>query len=479
MSKQSLKKNYFYSLIYQVLCLIVPFITAPYLSRILEPDGIGIYSYTHSYVTYFCMLASLGTSSYGMREISRARDNKETYSKIFWEIELLSIITTTFSLILWLIPIYFSTKYRIYFIAFTPLIVANIFDISWFFIGQEKFGYTVFWNLICKITGTIFIFVFIKEKSDLFLYILLTSLIYMIGNASMWCHLPKMITKMPVLSEIRLKIHLKETSIYFIPTIATSIYMVLDKTLIGLITNNEYQNGYYEQSTKIINIAKSVILSAVNVVMSARISYLFVENKITLIKDSIEKSLSFIFLIGFLSVFGIFSVSDKFVPLFFGSEYEPVIFMMYAMAPILIIASISNCLGSQYFTPAGLRAKSAKYIIYGAISNLFLNLILIPVWGAVGAIIGSLLAEIFISFLYFANCNGFLKISTVIKLSLKRILSGFIMMCCVIYISSKLDCNLLYLILEILLCIMIYFILLFIMKDELLVKYLFSKIIKR
>ena len=315
MSRPSVKKNYIYSLLYQILTMIIPFITAPYVARVLGADGVGIYSYTQSYMTYFTLIAALGTSSYGMREIARCRNDKNEYSKKFWEIELLTILTTAICLIVWFILILFSAKYKIYFIALIPSLLATMFDISWFYTGHERIAYTVFWNAICKIIGVVCIFLFVKSKNDLVLYIFLNSLVLMIGNLSMWVFLPKMLVKINPRT-FELKKHFKETLIYFIPTIATTIYTVLDKTLIGAITHDNYQNGYYEQATKIINMAKTAVFVAVNSVMSARISFLFAEKRIQEIKSRIEKSMNFILLLGFAATFGIISVAKDFVPFF-------------------------------------------------------------------------------------------------------------------------------------------------------------------
>ena len=194
-NKPSVKKNYIYSLLYQILTMITPFITAPYVARVLGADGVGIYSYTQSYMTYFTLAAALGTASYGMREIAQCRDRKEEYSKKFWEIELLSVFTTLVCLLAWIVLIVFSSTYKEYFIALIPSLIATMFDISWFYTGHEKIGYTVLWNAICKIAGVICIFVFIKNKSDVALYIFLNSFILMLGNISMWVFLPKMLVR--------------------------------------------------------------------------------------------------------------------------------------------------------------------------------------------------------------------------------------------------------------------------------------------
>lgn len=463
----SVKKNYIYSLLYQILTMITPFITAPYVARVLGADGVGIYSYTQSYMTYFTMIAALGTSSYGMREIAQCRNNKAQYSKKFWEIELLTVLTTLICLAFWIILVFYSDEYRSYFIALIPMLLATMFDISWFYTGHEKIGYTVFWNALCKIIGVICIYLFIKNKSDVAIYIFINAFIHLLGNVSMWIFLPKMLVKVNP-KEFEIKKHFKETLVYFVPTVATTVYTVLDKTLIGAITQDSYQNGYYEQATKIVNMAKTAVFVSVNTVMSARISYLFSENRIKEIRARIEKSLDFILLLGFAVTFGIIAVAEDFVPIFFGKGYEPVIILLYWMSPLILIIGVSNCLGSQYYTPAGLRAQSSRYIIIGATINLVMNIILIPRFGAIGAIIGSIIAELTITFLYFKNCSGFLTIKQVLQCTHKRIVAGLVMVMIVKMIRHIGLNGITLLVCEILIGAFVYFLMLCILRDSML-----------
>ena len=128
-AQTSIKKNYIYNTIYQVLSLITPLITAPYISRVLGSSGVGIYSYTNSIVTYFTLFAALGTASYGQREIAMHRNDSKASSKLFWEIEFLSITTTAVSLIIWLIWICVSTQYTAVYGVLTLSVLAVAFDI--------------------------------------------------------------------------------------------------------------------------------------------------------------------------------------------------------------------------------------------------------------------------------------------------------------------------------------------------------------
>ena len=251
MSKASIKKNYLYNTFYQILTLITPLITAPYVSRIFGPSGIGIQSYTNSIVMYFTLFAALGTVTYGQREIAMHRDNKKETSKLFWEIECLSIMTTCICLLIWFTFVFLYKEYRPYFLVQTMTIVAVMFDISWFFGGFEQFKFIVIRNTIVKILGIGCLFIFIKEKSDLLLYIGLLAATGLLGNISMWTYLPRFLVKIDF-KKLKVMRHFKETLVYFIPTIASSIYTVLDKTMIGAITNNSSENGYYEQATKIV-----------------------------------------------------------------------------------------------------------------------------------------------------------------------------------------------------------------------------------
>ena len=204
------------------------------------------------------------------------------------------------------------------------------------------------------------------------------ALVALLGNVAMWFYLPGFIGRVSWRT-LKVRQHCKETLIYFIPTIAASVYTVLDKTLIGLITTDTSENGYYEQATKITNMAKSVTFASLNTLLGSRISLLFAEGRIEEVKSRINFSIDYILFTGVGIWLGIVGVAPRFVPVFFGEGYEPVISLLYCLSPIILIIGVSNCLGAQYYNPAGLRALSAKFIIVGSVINLLLNLILIQI----------------------------------------------------------------------------------------------------
>ena len=466
MATTSIKKNVIINTIYQLLIIIVPFITVPYVSRVLGPEGVGVYSYTRSIVSYFIMFSALGTMAYGTREIAMARNDKKALSSIFWEIEILTCITSSICIAIWLIFALIYHTYTIYLFILTILIINTMFDISWLYAGLEKFKYTISVNSIFKILGIVAIFVFIKDADDVAKYIFITTITTLLGTVSMWLFLPKTVMK-PDLKNIKLKKHFKETLIYFIPTIATSIYTVLDKTLIGLITNDLSENGYYEQATKIIEVCKTLTFYSLNMVLSSRISYLYVQKKFDEIQKRIETSINYILFVSIGMIFGLIAVSNGFVTIFFGEEFANVSSYIKCLAPVILLIGISNCIGTHYYTPVGLRKQSAKYIIIGSVVNLILNLILIPRFWSYGAIVATIIAEAVITTLYLKNSNGVLSLSKLLEFGFTKLIAGMLMFASILLISRiPINSNILMLCIQVVSGIIVYILCLAVLKDD-------------
>ena len=450
---------------YQILALITPLLTAPYVSRVLGVENIGIYSYTFSIQHYFMLAAGLGTGSYGKREIARVRNDEKKRSLLFWEIELLSIITTLISVTGWAFVVLKNPGLRIYFFILSFNVLAVLFEISWFYAGLEHFEHTVLRNSFFKIAGVIAIFLFVKTENDLPIYMGIMVASTLLGNMSMWVHLPKYLVKIDW-REIRIARHFKETLIYFIPAVATSIYSVLDKTLIGIITQSNAQNGYYEQASKIINLAKPICFTALNAVISSRNSYLFAENRMDEVKKKIDDSINYILFVGIGICFGLCAVAARFVPWFFGNGYEAVEYLLYILSPIALIIGVSNCLGANYYNPAGYRLRSAMYLIVGAAVNLVLNCIFIPKFASYGAAVASVIAELVITTLYMKNCDRFLTYRQLFLHGWKKIIAGVAMFAFILLVDPLIKRDTIAIFSEVFAGICVYALVLLLLKDS-------------
>ena len=477
-TQPSLKKNIAISTLYQILIIILPLITAPYIARVLGPDQSGVYDYTNSIMTYFAMFAALGTASYGVREIARVRDDAAMRSKLFWEIELMTVMTSTVCIIAWFIFIAITPQYKVIYLVLTMGLLSTMFDISWFFAGMEQFKYTVTKNAACKLIGVILMFLFVKKEEDLLLYIIIMISATMIGNLSMWLYVPRFVEKVDFRT-LTFRKHFHETLIYFVPTVATSIYTVLDRTLIGVITKNKAENGFYHYAMQIVNMMKALTFSSLNMVLGSRLSFLFAEKKYDEIKEKIADSTNYILFMGYGICFGVIGVAKRFVPVFLGPGYDRVATMLILMSPIVIIIGISNCLGSQYYTPAGYRKLSAKYIIIGAVVNLLLNLLLIPKYWGYGAITASLIAESVITILYMKNCNGYLRVETIIKDSWKKIIAGLVMLIVIRALNGIISSDILALLVEIAVGFTVYCAVIVLLRDSFMTDLLMGKVLKK
>ena len=281
---------------------------------------------------------------------------------------------------------------------------------------MELFQYTLGINAFTKILSVVAILVFVKKPSDLPIYMFIIGGSTLLGNIAIWTSLPKFVHLID-LKTIHLKHHFKETSIYFLPTIASSVYNVMDKTMIWQITKSSVENGYYENANKVLDMMKTLTFVSLNGVVSSRSSYLFAKG---------ELKPNFDALLGITSVF---------VPWFFGPHYAKSIDLILIMSPVIVIIGISNVLGAQYYTPSGQRKKSTFCICMGAILNFVLNSIFIPTYKSYGAAVATVAAELLITFLYMHYANGYLKYSTLIKLGYKKLIAAICMLIVILWIN--------------------------------------------
>ena len=385
-------KNYLYNLSYQILVLIVPLITTPYVSRVLGAKGIGTFSYTNSIVQYFILFGCIGLNMYGQREIAYAQHEKEKRDKVFWELGILRIITVSISLAIFYFTLASHGKYAPVFFIMCLDILASMVDISWFFQGIEDFKKIVVRNFIIRIVGVALIFLFVKTSDDLLLYVICHSATQFLGNLSMWAYIPKLVDKIKV-KELEIRKHIRPTIIFFLPQIAVSIYTFLDKTMIGFLTGSEEEIAYYEQGQKIIKIFMALVTSF-GTVMMPRVANLFKLNEMEKVKSYLSKSFRFVFFMSFPMMFGLMAVSCNIVPWFFGSGYDKVIPNMMVIAPILVIVALSNFIGNQFLLPTGMQKEYTISVVTGCVVNFSLNLLLIPFFLSIGVAVATVIVEI-------------------------------------------------------------------------------------
>ena len=473
MEKKSIVKNYIYNLIYQMLTIVLPLVTTPYLSRVLGAGPIGIYGYTLSIVTYFILFGSLGIAMYGQREIAYVQEKKEEQSKTFWEIVIFRVITMTVALIIFYLTFCLKGEYSLYYKILILELVANAIDISWYFQGVEDFGKTVVRNIIVKSLSLVCIFIFIKSPEDLWKYFLIYTVANVFGNLTMWMYIPKILPKVRS-KDLNLIKHIKPTLALFIPQIATQIYVVLDKTMVGNITGNMSEVGYYEQAQKIVK-ALMLVVTALGTVMSSRIANTYATKSYEEVKEYLRKSFKIVWFLGMPIMLGLIAITPNMVPWFYGEGFEAVIPLLIATSPIILAIGLNNVTGVQYLIQTGKQNIFTISVTVGAVINVIFNFVLIKIIGTVGASISSVLAEVIILFVQLYYLKEEITIKDVIEDSFKYIISGIIMAIIVYGISLKMNIGIISTLIQIIIGGIIYVLVLIILKDEL-IKVIISQI---
>ncbi|MFR5266939.1 oligosaccharide flippase family protein [Clostridium sp.] len=450
----SIKKNIFYNIVYQTIIIILPLITFPYISRVVGVKGIGIYSYSYSIVSYFMLLVMLGVTNYGNRNIATVKDNKDKLSNTFWDIYLIQLISGTIMIILYIIYIIFFLKdnQNIAWVQGIYLLAA-IFDINWLFFGMEKFKITVSRNVIIKILSVICIFIFVKEKSDIIIYTFIMASSHFLSNFILWFFLKKYIYSIKINIK-RTRKHIKPNLILFIPVIAVSIYKIMDKVMLGQMTNM-IQVGYYENTEKIINIPMGII-TAIGTVMLPRMSNLISKGNIKKSEMYIEKSIQFVMFMSCAITFGLMAIGPEFILIFFGEEFSYCGTLIIYLAPTVIFISWANVIRTQYLIPNKKDNIYIKSVFLGAIVNLTINITLIPKYKSLGAIIGTIIAELSVMLYQTIYVKNELAINKYIKKSIIFLVSGIVMYVSIININYKFSSTIVSLIFKIILGAIIY-----------------------
>lgn len=435
MVKKSIRKNYIYNVTYQILTILTPFITAPYLSRVLTPAGIGNVSFAESIVAYFTLFATMGIATYGQREISYVQNDKEQRTIVFWNSKILEVITSLIALIVYIVYA-INQANSILYLVLSMNILAKTADITWFFQGLEEFGKIVIRNCIIKFLQIVYIFALVKTRDDMVIYAIGLAGFTLLSSISLWTYLPNYIQKISF-SKLHVFKDLPSVLSLFVPTIAIQIYTVLDKTMIGVITKNAAENGYYEQAIKISKMTLHIV-TALGTVMVPRIGFLFNSGRHDDVKRYMYRGYQFVWFLGVPFCLGLVTCASNFVPWFFGLGYEKVIILLQILSFLILAIGINNVTGIQYLIPTKRQNIFTFTVIIGAVVNFSLNSLLIPRFQSAGAAVASVAAETVIAVIQLIIVRKELSLWHVIMIGRNYYIAGAVMAAVVFLISGKL-----------------------------------------
>lgn len=403
-------KNYLYNVAYQLFALIVPLLTVPYISRVLGPGGVGINSFTGAVSSYFVLFGTLGINLYGQRQIAYARENVRQRNVVFTEILGLHFALMSIATVTYLLFVLFSSDYTAYYWIQLITLFSAFLDVSWFFMGLEEFKKTVLRNFFVRIVSLVAIFIFVRNHSDVGLYIFILAMAGFLGNLSLWSYL----FKEKVFSTIRwqdLKIwrHFKPTFALFLPQVAMQIYLLLNRVVIGWFSSMT-QVGFFDNSDKIVKMVLGIV-TAIGTVMLPRIANVFKKGDSEQLEKYMRASFDFATALSVPITIGLIVIAKPFSAVFLGAKFAGVDQIIAILALVIIPISWTTVLGTQFLLAVDRTSQFTKSVLVGAIVNIVLNFIFIPFFAARGAAISSTVAEYVVLGiqLYFVRNDAFAR----------------------------------------------------------------------
>ena len=425
----STRKNAAYNVAYRLFSVLLPLVTAPYLSRTVGPEGVGLYSRAWSISYIFCLAAMLGLNDYGVRAIARVRDDRKQLDRTFSALWQMQLMVAGVMLVFWFVYVFvFAQEEKEVALHLTMMSVSCLVSLDWCLMGLDLFRPIALRNTFVKSAAAVCVFLFVRDRSDLWIYALVWSLSTLLGNLLCLPSLRGRVSfrRVPLRESLQ---HLGPCAVLFVSVIAVSVYRTMDKVMVSWMAGLE-QNGQYENAEKIIY-CLSGFISAIGTVMMPKVSHMQQQGRTEEIKGHIDRSMNLILCMVCALAFGTAAVADRFSVLFYGENFAEAGILMAPLAFTLIMIGFANVIRTQWVLPRGRDSVFVTSVCAGAAVNLIANLCLIPGLQSRGAVIGTLLAEMTVPVVQYILIRKELPYAGYMKYLAVYMCIGLLMLLCV------------------------------------------------
>lgn len=394
MKEKSVVVNAIFNMILTVSNFLFPLITFPYISRILQAEGIGKVTFSTSIVGYFTLVASLGIPTYGIRECAKVRENKDELSKLVHELMAINIVMTGISILCCgIITISVDRIAENQILIYINLIgmVLNVIGVNWVYSALEEYEYITKRSIIFKILSIIAIFIFIKDSQDYIIYASILVIANGGSNILNFINLKKHIN-FKRYDNYTYKKHLQGVIIFFAQSAAITIYTNLDSVMLGFI-KGDFEVGLYSAACKIKYVLLALITS-VGKVMLPRLSFYVTNQAENDFYNLILKNIYFVVTLSIPMIIFIVFTAEQCIMFLLGDNFEGAVIALKILTPTLILIGLSTIMGAQILAPRNQEFYALKAVVIGAIVNIITNIALIQRYGVIGVSIGTVLAEL-------------------------------------------------------------------------------------
>lgn len=482
MKNKSLGVNALLNGLRSALNLVFPLITFPYVSRILSVDGMGIYNFSNTYINYFLLIAGLGIATYAVREGAKYRDEKEKIKIFSSQVFTINLISTVIAYILLLVSLVIFKNLHNY-ISCVLILGLQIFfttiGTEWIYTIYEDYAYITIRSIIFKMISIVLLFIFVKNSNDYLWYAAITVLANVGSNILNFIH-AKSFCRIKVVKKISLKRHLKPILIIFASTVAITIYVSSDTTILGLL-KDDYAVGIYGVAVKIYTMASGLI-SGLLMVTIPRLAMLIGKRMVKEYTYILQEVVSTLSLLGLPASIGLVMLSKEVILIIAGQKYLSGTFSLQIIIWALIFSNFSTIFNQCVLIPTKREAKSLRNTVITGLVNIGLNFIFIPLWSYNGTAFSTVIAEFMIMTLNGWSARDFigpiLKSNKFLKNILDSVIGciGIVLICLLLKIG--IDSIIWRTIFSVIMSIIIYGAILIVLKNEIAMEYL-NKIMKR
>ncbi len=395
MVSSNVNSNTVFNTVKSIFSVLYPLITFPYIARILMTDNVGKINYGNSIVSYFLLIASLGITTYAVRECSKVRDNKAQLEKMasqIFSINLLSTFVAYSGLTILLLFAKPLENYRLLICIQSSVILFTTIGADWLNTAMEDYKFIAIRTVLMQIFSLMLIFIFVRGPEDYIVYAIIVVVAASGANIANIFYRRKY-CRIAFTLNFDIKKHLPRILFLFSLVLSQTVYVNSDMTILGLI-KGDHEVGLYSIAVKIYQIVNTTIASIVWVVMP-KLSYFFAKKNYYEINNLLKYSLNFILVLGFPTVCFIIVLAPHLIFLIAGEAYIAATLSLRILGIALLCSFIGGWIGNMTMLPAGRENVCLKISIICALINIIFNLIMIPRWGLNAAAFTTALSELF------------------------------------------------------------------------------------
>ncbi len=437
MSNNSLVHNAFYNMMYRILGIIFPVVTASYVARILLPEGVGRVNVAQNNVSYFVMIISLGIQTYGIREIAKCKNSIEKRSLLFKELLILNECCTLISLMVFIILLFlfplFSNDFLLYSICGLAIVV-NFFNFDWLYQGLEDYKYITVRSFWIKTLSLLLTFLFVKNETDIYKYALIQ--VFSVGGNYIFNLLN--ISKLVSFNNTRITItkHFRPLVFLTLCIFSTELYSRIDITMLGIMSNN-VSVGYYTSAQRIVNIVMTLLVSS-TYVLFPRLSELY-QKDTQRFCSLVTNGTNLMIILTIPACIGLILIGKLVTTILFGAAFTEASISLQILSLIIPLRCIADITGYQIMLCAGQENRLAKTYFGIMLANISMNYLLIPNFKEIGASVASVISEALAFIIVFAMARQIVHISLNKLDFLKTILCAVTMGIVVFIISNNVE----------------------------------------